>query len=118
MAIAITDKLNNVDKPEIIYLKADTVPKDTEYVFKDSVSDTNFKSVESKEDNLCNETSEVVNEPNIVPEGPVKKLNDSLQFPCSQCGKIFKHETNLKSHLIKHGNKLKCEVCSKEFNRK
>lgn len=117
IAIEIANKLDHVDKSEIIYLKADDEPKEPEYVIKDGITDNNFKSVESK-NNICNEVSrETASEPNINTE-TAEKPSEISHFSCSQCRKMFKHETSLKSHLIKHGKKLKCEVCGKEFNRK
>lgn len=35
---------------------------------------------------------------------------------CQECGKVFRLAGGLKIHSIKHGKKLKCEVCSKEFS--
>lgn len=36
---------------------------------------------------------------------------------CTECDKHFKLESSLRKHLlVKHGKKLKCEVCDKEFH--
>lgn len=40
----------------------------------------------------------------------------SESYPCRECGKSFTLESSLQMHLIKHGQKLKCDVCSVEFN--
>lgn len=37
---------------------------------------------------------------------------------CEDCGRTFRLASGLKTHAIKHGRKLKCEVCKKEFFRK
>eukprot|EP01084_Bolivina_argentea_P061055 111587_1 len=41
------------------------------------------------------------------------------QFKCSLCDKIYKRESNLKSHIKKHTEELyKCAHCHQTFNRK
>lgn len=111
MAIEITNKLN--DKPEIIYLSTDNESKEPH-----CTSNTYGEIQLSNDNNVCTVVQkEDVKDLNVVDQ-PIEKPSESLEFPCTQCGKIFKHETSLKSHLIKHGKKLKCEVCGKEFNCK
>nr|XP_023018818.1 zinc finger protein 300-like [Leptinotarsa decemlineata] len=37
------------------------------------------------------------------------------KFICQECGKKFKYQIALKSHMTKHGKKIDCEVCGQEF---
>ncbi|KAI4461771.1 zinc finger protein [Holotrichia oblita] len=39
-----------------------------------------------------------------------------VKHECTECGKTFRLESSLKTHSLKHGKKLSCEVCGKEFN--
>lgn len=49
----------------------------------------------------------------------VKKEDEIVgKHECKECGKVFRQERGLKLHAIKHGGKLICEVCQKEFTCK
>lgn len=40
-------------------------------------------------------------------------------FACSECGKVFKHKSNLKIHGVIHtAQALRCSFCDKKFARK
>lgn len=39
----------------------------------------------------------------------------SNKYKCEECGKTFRLASGLRVHSQKHGKKLKCEVCEKEF---
>lgn len=45
-----------------------------------------------------------------------QQTNEAVEkHKCKECGKTFRLASGLKTHAIKHGRKLKCEVCKKEF---
>lgn len=58
---------------------------------------------------------------NDLEKEAVKSKEDSHNrspHKCEMCGKTFRLASGLKTHSIKHGRKLKCAVCNKEFYRK
>lgn len=50
--------------------------------------------------------------------GETDTHKDKLKHKCTECGKTFRLESSLKTHSLKHGKKLNCEVCGKEFSCK
>lgn len=96
---------------------------------------------------LRNESLDIINEPKVVTvdvqsinyelennenisveksDSPIDLLSDqqnvevkSDENKCTECKRNFKLESSLRNHLLlKHGKKLKCEVCTKEFHCK
>ncbi|CAH1118946.1 unnamed protein product [Phaedon cochleariae] len=53
----------------------------------------------------------------LVPNPPKTK---SIEFQgphsCIQCGKKFQSEISLKSHMVKHGEIISCEICGQELS--
>ncbi|KAI4461748.1 zinc finger protein [Holotrichia oblita] len=41
--------------------------------------------------------------------------NGKVKHECTECGKTFRLESSLKTHSLKHGKKLSCEVCGKNL---
>lgn len=74
--------------------------KDVQQSYSDSEDDFNEAVPESSESNDTSNNSD----------------NTENKYKCKECNKTFKLPSGLKTHEIKHGKKLKCEVCGKEFD--
>ncbi|KAJ8918614.1 hypothetical protein NQ315_013120, partial [Exocentrus adspersus] len=120
-AIEITNKSQNSENTQIIYLKGNIDVPQQDDLLKNNLIDKDTESVKIDDDNddnasdLSESLEDSLKHGRDVVELTSNQLSQ-LKFCCEQCGKLFKYEANLKSHLIKHGTKLKCEVCNKEFD--
>jgi uncharacterized Zn-finger protein len=47
----------------------------------------------------------------------VKKLKKIKEFPCSQCGKVFKRNQHLQRHIKIHSRVYKCSKCDEQFDK-
>lgn len=52
------------------------------------------------------------------PDSKLEQTSKTLEHSCNECEKSFKSINGLRAHQLKHGKKLKCEVCGREFNCK
>lgn len=95
---------------------ASFVPNNLETHITDNVDELSKDDIKSNcsddrdvDDNYSDTESKCENEGDKVQENGKKNQ-------CRHCGKTFRLESSLKTHLLKHGKS--CEVCGKKFNRK
>ena len=56
----------------------------------------------------------------ILAENSNNQANDSIEYNCELCGKVFAKCKNLKMHVktVHQGIKMSCHICTKEFCNK
>ncbi|XP_562406.5 zinc finger protein 90 [Anopheles gambiae] len=69
---------------------------------------------------VCKEIHQNLEKHMIKAHTPETSLPDEKNYSCEHCGKMFKYQTNLKSHIDRvHGVKdVSCDICHKYFNSK
>ncbi|KAJ8942097.1 hypothetical protein NQ318_013386 [Aromia moschata] len=88
------------------------IPDSFENVYCSDVDIDSIISEKSNSESSVEATRETVQEVvnNTVPQ---QIVNSTIK--CTECDRTFRHEAALKSHMVKHGHKLKCEACGEEF---
>uniref|UniRef100_A0A182VQ38 Uncharacterized protein n=1 Tax=Anopheles minimus TaxID=112268 RepID=A0A182VQ38_9DIPT len=69
---------------------------------------------------VCKEIHQNLDKHMIKAHTPETLLPDVKNYSCEHCGKMFKYQTNLRSHIDRvHGVKdVCCDICKKYFNHK
>uniref|UniRef100_A0A182T196 C2H2-type domain-containing protein n=1 Tax=Anopheles maculatus TaxID=74869 RepID=A0A182T196_9DIPT len=69
---------------------------------------------------VCKEIHQNLDKHMIKAHTAETSLPDEKNYSCEHCGKMFKYQTNLRSHIDRvHGVKdVCCEICKKYFNHK
>ncbi|KAJ8986018.1 hypothetical protein NQ317_013902 [Molorchus minor] len=75
----------------------------------------NIVAVSDKTENTQNEQHKDEQLPKVALQEP--KHSSRIFFDCQYCEKYFKNAAALEIHLLKHGKKLKCEVCTMKIFR-
>lgn len=73
----------------------------------------NEENTDSEEDKI-----EISHKQAVQSDNKVKMESNKEKHTCEECGKSFRLASGLRTHSIKHGKKLKCDVCAIEFSCK
>lgn len=83
---------------------------------KQDEAEANMQDVENDQDSDCGYDNVEITKDDSD-ELTEEKYVEESEHRCDDCGRTFRLASGLRTHSLKHGKKLKCEVCGKEFSR-